>query len=76
MKSMGKQKSDNPKSEQLTVRVDKEHLEILKEYCEKENVQKAEAIRRGIRKLKEDYKRLYQQRRRGSRTAAPLLYSF
>ena len=54
MKSMGKQKSDNPKSEQLTVRVDKEHLERLKEYCEKENVQKAEAIRRGIRKLKED----------------------
>ena len=54
MKSMGKQKSDNPKLEQLTVRVDKEHLEILKEYCEKENVQKAEAIRRGIRKLKED----------------------
>ena len=41
MKSMGKQKSDNPKSEQLTVRVDKE------------NVQKAEAIRSGIRKLKE-----------------------
>ena len=54
MKSMGKQKSDNPKSEQLTVRVDKEHFRNTEEYCEKENVQKAEAIRRGIRKLKED----------------------
>ena len=53
MSPMGRPKSDNPKSEKVTVRLDREHSEILKEYCEKENVEKAEAIRRGIRKLKE-----------------------
>lgn len=53
MSQMGRPKSDNPKSEKVTVRLDKEHSEILNEYCEKENVEKAEAIRRGIRKLKE-----------------------
>ncbi len=53
MSPMGRPKADNPKSEQVTVRLDKEHSEILKEYCEKEKVEKAEAIRRGIRKLKE-----------------------
>lgn len=53
MSQMGRPKSDNPKSEQVTVRLDREHSEILKEYCEKEKVEKAEAIRRGIRKLKE-----------------------
>lgn len=53
MSQMGRPKSDNPKSEKVTVRLDKEHSEILKEYCEKEKVEKAEAIRRGIRKLKE-----------------------
>ena len=53
MSPMGRPKSDNPKSEQVTVRLDKRHSEILKEYCEKEKVEKAEAIRRGIRKLKE-----------------------
>lgn len=53
MSQMGRPKSDNPKFKQVTVRLDKEHSDILKEYCEKEKVKKAEAIRRGIRKLKE-----------------------
>ncbi len=53
MSPMGRPKSDNPKSEKVTVRLDKEHSEILKEYCEKAKVEKAEAIRRGIKKLKE-----------------------
>lgn len=53
MSPMGRPKSDNPKSEQVTVRLDKEHSQILKEYCEKERIERAEAIRRGIRKLKE-----------------------
>ncbi len=53
MSLMGRPKSDNPKSEKVTVRLDKEHSEILKKYCEKEKVEKAEAIRRGIKKLKE-----------------------
>lgn len=49
----GRPKSDNPKSERITVRLDKETSSILKTYCEKENVEKAEAIRRGIKKLKQ-----------------------
>ena len=53
MSQMGRPKSDNPKSEKVTVRLDKEHSQILKEYCEKEKVDKAEAVRQGIRKLKE-----------------------
>lgn len=53
MSQMGRPKSDNPKSEKITVRLDKEHSEILKVYCEKEKVEKAEAVRRGIKKLKE-----------------------
>ncbi len=53
MSQMGRPKSDNPKSEQVTVRLDKEHSEILKEYCKNEKVEKAEAIRRGIKKLRE-----------------------
>lgn len=53
MSQMGRPKSDNPKSKQVTVRLDKEHLEILKEYCEKECVDMAQAIRNGIKKLKE-----------------------
>jgi len=53
MSQIGRPKSNNPKSEKVTVRLDKEHSEILKEYCEKEKVEKAEAVRRGIKKLKE-----------------------
>ena len=53
MSPMGRPKSDNPKSEQVTVRLDKEHSQILKEYCEREGGERAEAIRRGMRKLKE-----------------------
>lgn len=50
----GRPKSDNPKMAQETVRLDNEHLQILKDYCQQEKVEKAEAIRRGIRKLKQD----------------------
>lgn len=49
----GRPKSDNPKSERITVRLDEEHLKILNDYCEREDVEKAEAIRRGIKKLEE-----------------------
>ena len=39
MSQMGRPKSDNPKSEQVTVRLDREHSQILKDYCEKEKVE-------------------------------------
>jgi hypothetical protein len=48
----GRPPLDNPKSERITVRIDKEHSEILNEYCKKNKVDKAEAVREGIKRLK------------------------
>ena len=50
----GRPPIDNPKSERITVRLDAETSAILKSYCEKKAVDKAEAIRRGIKKLEEN----------------------
>lgn len=49
--------TDNPKPYQLTVKYDEECKQILKEYCEQESVNKMEATRRGIKKLKDDLKK-------------------
>lgn len=49
--------TNNPKVERVTVRLDNESSKILKAYCEQEKVEKAEAIRRGIIKLKPDIKK-------------------
>ena len=49
--------TDNPKYERITVRLDSESSEIISEYCSKNNVNKAEAIRIGIKKLKDDKKK-------------------
>lgn len=49
---MGRPPIDNPKSERITVRLDSECSKILREYCEKNGKDRAEAIRDGIRKLK------------------------
>lgn len=48
--------TDNPKDERITVRLDNKSQEILTRYCEKENKTKAEAVRDGIKKLKDDLK--------------------
>ena len=53
----GRPKTDNPKSERVTVRLDSESLSTLKQYCKQEEIDKAEAIRRGIDKLKVDIKK-------------------
>lgn len=55
-KKMGRP-TDNPKPYQLTVKYDEECKQILKDYCEQENVNKMEAARRGIKKLKDDLKK-------------------
>lgn len=55
-KQMGRPKSDNPKNQRITVRIDNETYKTLRTYCEQEKVEKAEAIRRGIDKLKSDIK--------------------
>ena len=48
--------TDNPKQDRITVRLDNESSKILKEYCQKFNVERAEAIRRGVKKLADDIK--------------------
>lgn len=53
----GRPKSDNPKTDRITIRLDSEHSQIIQEYCKQEKVEKAEAIRRGIQKLKSDIKK-------------------
>lgn len=50
----GRPKIDNPMTERITVRLDKNSLETLRLYCEKNKVEKAEAIRHAISKLRTD----------------------
>ena len=49
--------TDNPKDKTLFVRLDGESNEVLEAYCKQEQVAKAEAARRGIKKLKDDLKK-------------------
>ncbi len=51
-KKMGRP-TDNPKPVQIAVRFDTPTLEILDEYCEKENIGRAEGVRQAVRRLKE-----------------------
>ena len=46
--------TNEPKSHRITVRIDEESKEILDEYCLKKEIKQAEAIRIGIKKLKDD----------------------
>ncbi len=48
---VGRPKADNPKSIKYSIRMDAETEQRLKEYCEKHNITKGEAIRRAIQKL-------------------------
>ena len=48
---LGRPLSNNPKAERVTVRLDKETFDLLKNYCETNRIDKAEAIRQGIKKL-------------------------
>ncbi len=49
--------TDNPKKERITVRLDGCSSNILNEYCRQEECERAEAIRRGIKKLEDDIKK-------------------
>ena len=49
--------TDNPKDTALFVRLDNESSSILEAYCAEKQVTKAEAARRGIKKLKDDLKK-------------------
>lgn len=48
--------TDNPKNDRITVRLDKEALKTLNAYCEQERIDRAEAVRRGIKKLASELK--------------------
>jgi hypothetical protein len=48
--------TDNPKPDRITVRLDAESKTILEKYCVQESVEKNEAVRRGIKKLRADIK--------------------
>jgi len=49
--------TDNPKGERITVRLDEKSAEIMKQYCEQEDVDKAEAVRRGLKLLENEIKK-------------------
>lgn len=44
--------TDSPKDVQIAVRFDKETLQILDDFCEKEKISRAEGTRKAVRKLK------------------------
>lgn len=50
-KKMGRPKAQRPKTIELGVRFDADTAEALEGYCQRHNVSKGEAVRRGIRKL-------------------------
>ena len=49
--------TDNPKPYKITVRIDEESKTVLDEYCFNEKGNLMEAVRRGIKKLKDDLKK-------------------
>ena len=52
-KKLGRPTS-NPKPFSITLRLDSECMDILQAYCKKHNSLRVEAIRTGIKKLKDD----------------------
>lgn len=51
---MGRPPSSNPKDKTIPVRLDEATKAILQRYCDKHNVNRAEAIRTAIHRLEED----------------------
>lgn len=49
--------TDNPRPYKLSIRISDSSKEILENYCYEFNVNRTEAIERGIRKLKDDIKK-------------------
>ena len=47
-------KLDNPKSARITIRLDTSTVEFLDQYCQEHKIDKAEAIRLGIDKLRSE----------------------
>ncbi|MCL2851930.1 MAG: hypothetical protein FWE20_02685 [Defluviitaleaceae bacterium] len=53
-KNVGRPFAENPKSQKLTVRVDNSEIRILDDYCQRENVSRADGVRNGIRLLQDE----------------------
>lgn len=51
-KKSGRPFSDNPKSVKLTIRIDNNEAQILDDYCERKNKNRADGVREAIRDLK------------------------
>lgn len=49
--------TDNPRINKISIRISDDDKEILESYCQQENVNKTEAISRGIKRLKDDIKK-------------------
>lgn len=49
--------TDNPKSDSIHIRLDKESREILDAYCEQEEITRAEGTRQGIKMLESRLKK-------------------
>lgn len=49
--------TNNPKTYKVTVRLDTEAAQTLEAYCKQEKIEKGEAVRRGIKKLRSDIKK-------------------
>lgn len=49
--------TDNPKGSSIHIRLDAESEKILDTYMEQEKISRAEAVRRGIKKLEYDIKK-------------------
>lgn len=49
-KKMGRP-TDNPRPNKLSIRISDEDKQLLENYCEYENINKTEAISRGIKQL-------------------------
>lgn len=49
--------TNNPKQYKITVRLDEEAVATLEKYCDQENIERGEAVRRGVKKLKADIKK-------------------
>ena len=53
MSPMGRP-TDNPKPYKITVRLDEAAQKTLEAYCKQENIERGEAVRRGIKKLESE----------------------
>lgn len=49
--------TENPKSNPIHVRLDKDSTEILDRYCKQENIKRTEGIRQGIKLLESKMKK-------------------